>query len=258
MTSLVLINDIKPGVRELVLNRPDALNAFNQQLCDDLTEALHEADRSAHARVLVLTGTGRAFSSGTDLTELAANGDFRKAGGSVHGFEGMVDSIVSLSKPLICAVNGPAVGFGATILGLADLVVMSSEARIRCPFTQLALNPEAGSSVTFPRLLGRQAASWLFFTSEWMDAEQCHRIGLAWEVVEPDQLLLRASRLAETIAQWDLESLIETKRLLRDGFQSSVIDEARQRESRAFDRLLGRPAQVLAVEEFIQARKQNQ
>ena len=130
---------------------------------------------------IVLTGSGRAFSAGTDLVELAGSGDFRGDSADPTRFERLVDALVDLPKPLVCAVNGLGVGIGATLFGHADLVVMAETARLRCPFTSLALVPEAAASVTFPFLLGRQAAAWVLLSSEWVDAAEAKSMGLALE-----------------------------------------------------------------------------
>ena len=148
-------------VRLLTLNRPDALNAFSEALYDATAQALIDSAADPDVAVVVLTGTGRAFCAGTDLVEMGA----RNPGGGgvepgVHGFAGMIDQMDSFPKPFICAINGLAIGVGATMLGFADLAFMSSEARLRCPFSSLGVAPEAASSYTFPLLLGRQQAMW--------------------------------------------------------------------------------------------------
>ena len=119
---------------------------------------------------MLLTGNGRGFSAGTDLLEMherATNPDF-VAG--KHGFLGLIDALVEFPKPLICAVNGLGLGIGATILGFADLAFMSTEARLKCPFTSLGVAPEAASSYLFPRLMGRQDAAWMLLSAEWVSA----------------------------------------------------------------------------------------
>jgi enoyl-CoA hydratase/carnithine racemase len=103
-------------------------------------------------------------------------GDFQNG---EHGFPGLVDQLVAFPKPLLCAVNGMALGIGGTMLAFADLVFMSTDARVRCPFTDLAVAPEAASSFTFPLLLGRQNATWALLSSEWLSAETCKEMGLA-------------------------------------------------------------------------------
>ena len=134
----------------------------------------------------MITGTGRAFSAGTDLMEMAArNMDPDGFTPGKHGFPGMVGTLIDFPKPLICAVNGLALGIGTTMLALSDLVFMSTEGRVRCPFTNLGVAPEAASSYTFPQLLGRQKASWMLLSSEWFGAEECVELGLAFRSSRP-------------------------------------------------------------------------
>jgi enoyl-CoA hydratase/carnithine racemase len=173
-----------------------------------------------------------------------------------YGFDGFVDQLVDFPKPLLCAVNGLAVGVGATMLGLADLVFMSSDARIRCPFTGLGVAPEAASSFTYPRLLGRQRASWLLMSSEWISAAECHALGLAWKVCVPEELLAETLRHAEVLAAKPISSLIETKRVIASPWREEIA-AARQREQEAFGRLLGGPANREALAAFAEKRQPN-
>jgi len=152
-------------VRTLTLNRPEALNAFNEALYDATAEALLAAAEDPEVAVVLLTGTGRGFSAGTDLAEMQArttDPDFTEG---KYGFRGLIDALSGFPKPLICAVNGVGVGIGATILGYADLAFMSSTARLKCPFTSLGVAPEAASSYLLPQLVGRQNAAWLLMSS---------------------------------------------------------------------------------------------
>lgn len=233
-------------VRTITLDRPDALNAFNEALYDAATEALLAAAADPGVAVVVVTGTGRAFSAGTDVLEMASrttNPEGFQAG--VHGFPGLVDQLAAFPKPLLCAVNGMALGIGATMLAFADLVLMSTEARIRCPFTDLAVAPEAASSYLFPLLLGRQHATWTLMSSEWIPAADCERMGLAWRVCEPDALLPETLEVARHLAAKPLASLIETKRTITAGHREAIA-AARRREDQAFVRLLGKPANLEA------------
>ena len=242
-------------IRRITLDRPDALNAFNEALYDAATDALADAAADPGIAVVVVTGTGRAFSAGTDVLELAA----RNTPGSGfvegrHGFPGMVDQLVSFPKPLLCAVNGLALGVGATMLGLADLVLMSTEARVRCPFTALAVAPEAASSLTFPLLMGRQRATWALLSSEWLSADECLTAGLAWKVCEPDALLDETMAAATVLASKPLASLLECKRTITAALRTPIID-ARRREDEAFRRLLGKPANIEALTAFAERRE---
>jgi enoyl-CoA hydratase/carnithine racemase len=241
-------------VRVLTLNRPDALNAFNEALYDAATRALIDAAASPDVAVVVLTGTGRAFSAGTDVVEMAARttdpANFKEG---EYGFPGLIDQLTVFPKPLLCAVNGLALGIGATLLGYAELVLMSTEARVRCPFTDLAVAPEAGSSYLFPLLLGRQHATWLLMSSEWFSAEECERMGLAWRVVAPDDLLPETLAVAQKLAAKPLASLVETKRTIVAAHRD-LIAAARRREDNAFGRLLRQPANLEAFAALAERR----
>jgi enoyl-CoA hydratase/carnithine racemase len=238
--------DDQGRVRVITFDRPDALNAFNEALYDATAEALIDAAVATDIAVVVLTGAGRAFSAGTDVLEMAArttDPDSFEPG--EHGFPGLIDQLIAFPKPLLCAVNGLALGIGATLLGYAELVVMSTEARIRCPFTDLAVAPEAASSYLFPMLLGRQRASWLLMSSEWFSAEDCERMGLAWRVTTPEALLPETLEVAHQLAAKPIASLVETKRTIVAAHRD-LIRAARRREDTAFSRLMGQPANLEA------------
>jgi enoyl-CoA hydratase/carnithine racemase len=245
---LVLAEDAE-GVRTLTLNRPEQLNAFNQALCTALAGSLLAAQADDDVRVVVLTGAGRAFSAGTDLYELAQNGDFRGTPDDPDNFERLVDRLAEFPKPLVCAVNGIAVGLGVTMLGHADLVFMAETARLKCPFTDLGLAPEAAASVTLPLLLGRQAASWMLMSSEWIDAADARAMGMAWKVVTDESVLTEAMDHAHRLAVHPLDSLVASKRLIAASF-AQAIAEGRARENEAFDSLLETPQSRAAVAAF--------
>ena len=171
----------------------------------------------------------------------------------VTAFPGFVEALLTFPKPLLCAVNGVAVGIGATMLAYADLVFISTEARIRCPFTRLGVAPEAGSSVTFPWLLGRQQAAWALLSSEWLSADDCVRMGLAWKACSPVELLADTLRHADVLASKPISSLVASKQLL----VAPLIEQvraARAREDAAFKTLLGAPANVEALRAFAERR----
>jgi enoyl-CoA hydratase/carnithine racemase len=250
--TLIRIDD-SDRVRRITFDRPEALNAFNEALYDATAEALIDAAGAPGIAVVVLTGNGRAFSAGTDVVEMALLNAGEHVLG-VHGFSGMVDQLASFPKPLICAVNGIALGIGATMLGLADLVFMSADARVRCPFTALAVAPEAASSFTFPLLMGRQSASWALMSSEWLSAEECVATGLAWRVCAPERLLDETMAHARVLAAKPIASLVETKRTIVASLRESIA-LARERENQAFGRLMGTPANVEALTALAERRQ---
>ncbi|MBU8812656.1 enoyl-CoA hydratase/isomerase family protein [Mycolicibacterium goodii] len=236
-------------VRTLTLNRPEALNAFNEALYDEVTNALRAAADDPGVSVVLLTGAGRAFSSGNDLVEMQTritDPDFTPG---EHGFYGMIDALADFPKPFLCAVNGVGVGIGATILGFADLAFMSSTARIKCPFTSLGVAPEAASSYLMPRLIGRQNAAWLLMSSEWISAGEAKEMGLVFKVCEPDDLLAQARRHAEILAAKPVTSLQAVKAAMVAPVREAIA-AATQRESELFVELVGAAANAEALEAF--------
>lgn len=230
-----LLAERRDGVLTLVLNRPRALNAFSGEQYRRFADALGSAQDDPAISVVVVTGAGRAFSSGVDLRELAAR---TAEDDSRRDFERFVDALSSFTKPLLCAVNGIAVGVGATMLGLADLVLMGEDARIQLPFAARSILPEAGSTFTLPALLGPQQAAWAMLSGSWLSAADCLEAGLAWRVFPRDDLLPETRVCAETIAAHPVETLIEIKALLR-ATSASFIGQARERETRAHARWSG-------------------
>jgi enoyl-CoA hydratase/carnithine racemase len=241
-------------VRTLTLDRPEALNAFNEALYDALADALLEAAEDPDVAVVLLTGNGRGFSAGTDLLEMhriATDPTFERGR---HGFPGLVDALVDFPKPLVVAVNGVGLGIGATILGFADLAFMSATARLKCPFTSLGVAPEAASSYLLPRLVGRQDAAWVLLSAEWISAAEAKEMGLVWRVCEPDDLLPEARRHAEVLAARPIASLVAVKRAMTAPLRAG-IDAARERENAAFAELMGGPANLEALSAFAEGRE---
>lgn len=241
-------------VRTITLDRPEALNAFNEALYDATAEALIAAAEDPEVAVVLLTGNGRGFSAGTDLLEMhriATDPDFVRG---EHGFLGLLDALVDFPKPLVCAVNGVGLGIGMTILGYADLAFMSSTARLKCPFTSLGVAPEAASSYLFPQLLGRQDAAWVLLSAEWVSAREALEMGLVWRVCEPDDLLPEARRHAELLARRPISSLVAVKRTMTEPLRAE-IRAARDRENAAFAELMGGPANLEALTAFAEGRE---
>ncbi|MFM9033358.1 MAG: enoyl-CoA hydratase/isomerase family protein [Mycobacterium sp.] len=240
-------------VRTLTLDRPEVLNAFNEDLYDAATEALSAAAADADVAVVVITGAGRAFSAGQDLAEMQAriaDPGFRPGR---HGFPGFIEALAAFPKPLICAVNGVGLGIGTTILGYADLAFMSSTARLKCPFTSLGVAPEAASSYLLPQLIGRQNAAWMLMSSEWVDAAEALRMGLVWRVCEPDDLLSEVRRHAEILAAKPIRSLIAVKQTMTEPARAEIA-AATAREHALFARLMGARANAEALADFNRGR----
>lgn len=239
------------AVRTVLLNRPEALNALNGQMTDDLADAFLEARDDETVKVLLMTGAGKAFWAGADLKELGRGTHEPK-----HGFGSMINTLIDFPKPFVIAVNGVGVGIGATVCGLADLVYMSETARLRCPFSALGLTAEAASTFSLPRLMGRQRASWFLFSAEWLSAKECVEAGLALEALPQEELLPRAMRQAQTLAALPMTSLAKTKALIMDPIRPELRAAVRA-ENKGLAELSDGPAYKEALAAFREKRAPN-
>jgi enoyl-CoA hydratase/carnithine racemase len=223
------------AVRLLTLDRPGALNAFDSPLYRAAGVALDAAREDDAVKVAVLTGAGRAFSAGQDLDEMA-----RLAAGEAveSGFPVLLEALQGFDKPLVAAVNGPAVGIGFTLLPHCDLVLASEGARFRTPFAELGVPPEAASSYLFPARMGWQRAAEVLFTSPWLSAEDAVACGIALRVVPATDLLAEALALASTVAAAPLPALRAIKSTMLAA-RADAVAAARAREEAAFAEVLG-------------------
>jgi enoyl-CoA hydratase/carnithine racemase len=251
----LLVED-RDGVRLLTLNRPDALNAFNTPLYDACARAFHDASERDDIACVVLTGTGRAFSAGQDLGEMAGidPGGDRATDDPGPGFPRFIDTVAAFDKPLLAAVNGLGVGIGLTVLLHCDAVLIARGARLRAPFVPLGVVPEAAGSLLMPAVMGGQRAAVALYTGEWITADDAVASGLALRAVEPDALLPETMDLALRIAAMPVSSLVETKRLVLAG-RLDAIRAARAREDQAFARMVGAPANLEALTAFLEKRE---
>lgn len=241
-SSTTVLTERAGGTMVATLNRPEVLNAFNPELIDRLARVVDEAADDPAVKVLLIRGAGTAFSSGFDLRASTTRKYEFQTGA-------LLKKLTLLTKPVVLAIDGAAVGIGATICGLADLVIMSDRARLKCPFVRLGLNPEAGSTFQFPRLLGPQLANWFLLSGAWLSAQECLNAGLALEVVRPDELDERARARCDVLAGQPLDSLTETKRLIRAPHMEQLI-AAIKAENAAVTRLKAAPAFAEAQEAF--------
>ncbi len=251
LDSEVLLSEDHDRVRLLTLNRPDALNAFNDDLYDAVCHALDGAAGDPGIATVVITGAGRAFSAGQDLGEMAHAA--KHTDGERHGFPPFIERVESFPKPLIAAVNGIGVGIGLTLLPHCDLVFIARGARLRAPFVSLGVTAEAGSSALLPQRIGWQNAAHLLYTAGWLEAERAVEVGLAWRVCEPEKLQDEALSTAQEIAQMPIDSLVATKTLLLDA-RLDAVRAARERENVRFARLAGGPANREALAAFEERR----
>jgi enoyl-CoA hydratase/carnithine racemase len=239
----MLITERSSGVEILTLNRPDQRNAFNVALYKELTSALRRADADSDVAVVVVTGAGSAFCAGTDLGELAETAAGNSPEGSSEGFPSLLEALMSVDVPILAAVNGAGVGLGFTMLSFCDLVFMAETARLKAPFPDMGVPPEAASSYLFPLRMGWQRAARTLLLGEWMSAQEALAAGMATEVVAPGRVLERAVEVARQIAAKAPGSGRTTKRLMLEA-ERDHIRAARAREDAAYALVFARQPEV--------------
>jgi 2-(1,2-epoxy-1,2-dihydrophenyl)acetyl-CoA isomerase len=217
------------AVQTITLNRPDVLNAFNAAMHAALQDALKESARDADVRAVVVTGAGRGFCVGQDLTE------FREAPGDIgdrlrSGYHRTILAIRSLEKPVVAAVNGAAAGAGLSLALACDVRVAADSTSFVPAFVNVGLVPDSGGTFFVRRLLGYgRAFEWLA-TGRRLTAAEAHAWGLVSEVVEAGGLLARAGELAQELAALPTRAIGMTKRLL-DAAETSTLEEQLELEA---------------------------
>ena len=241
---------LESRILHIRFNRPEKKNAFNRAGWLALRDALVRAREDDDVSVVVLSGAGKDFSAGVDLTDFAGNP------GEKPPFEQMMDELCKLDKPLLAAAKGVAIGFGATALFHCDVVYVGESLRMRLPFVNLALVPEAASSYLLQAMIGSRRAAELFYTAEWIDAARALDTGIATRVLADDELLTTTLEKAAEIAQWPMRSLRATKRCLMEAHRAGIA-AARKAEMDGMVQQAGSPENVEAIMAFIEKRKPN-
>ncbi len=205
------------GVATLTLNRPDKLNSFNEAMHADIRAALDAIEGDGAIRAMVLTGAGRAFCAGQDLSDRALG----EAGGPDLGdtlgrnYNPLVRRLVALEMPVVAAVNGIAAGAGANIALACDIVLAARSAGFLQAFCRIGLVPDSGGTHTLPRLVGPARAMGLAMLGETLDAETAESWGLIWKCVDDDALQEEAATLAAHLARQPTRGLALIKRAIR-------------------------------------------
>lgn len=202
MTYETILVNITEGVTTITLNRPGSLNAFNNQMIAETTAAFKEAGQEKGTRCIVITGNGRAFSSGQDLKDVSLRGENFSIGEHLrHGYNRLITQMISVEKPIIAAVNGVAAGAGFGVALAADLRIASEKATFIQAFSRIGLVPDSATTWTLPRLIGYTRAYEISITGDPVTAEQALKWGMVNRVAPAEQfmeiVLAWARRLAE-------------------------------------------------------------
>jgi 2-(1,2-epoxy-1,2-dihydrophenyl)acetyl-CoA isomerase len=204
------------GIATLTLNRPASLNALNAETLEEIVDALDAVRDGGTARVLLLTGAGRAFSSGADL---AAGGRSTDLGAKVERYYNpILERLFALPMPLVTAVNGPAVGAGCALALAGDVVVAARSAYFLQAFVNIGLTPDVGSTWLLPRLIGRARAQAMMMLGERIPAERAEAWGMLYKVADDEALAAEARGLAQKLAQGPTQ----TYALIRQGIRFAL------------------------------------
>ena len=247
MTELVLVSQ-EDAILRIEFNRPEKKNALTPEMYVAIAQALEEADSNSQLRVVLIHGQSDCFTAGADLKGFEVFQESEETPASVF-----LAALPRARKPLVAAVAGPAIGIGTTMLLHCDLVYAADNARFSLPFINLAVVPEAGSSMLLPRLAGYQRAAELLMLGEPFGAQRAHEVGIVSRVVSPDDLLAEALGAARKLAQKPPGAMVATKALLkRDPESVATRIEA---ENRIFSKLLVAPEAQEEVSAFFERRK---
>lgn len=225
----LLVDTNAHGVRTIRLDRPERLNAVNPALALELPLAVQAAAADAAVRVVVLTGSGRGFCAGLDLSDPAGLGDTPEAQRDPYAWVGRwVQAIVSCEKPVIAAINGPAAGAGFGVALACDLRLMATSATCTAGYVRRGLSPDAGTTWFLPRLIGHARATEILLTGRDVAAEEAFRIGLCSAVYDDAEFTDAVTSFAQALAAGPPLAFALTKRLLMASADATLDAQLRE------------------------------
>lgn len=248
MTTDILVA-VEDRIMTITFNRPAKKNAITSAMYGAMADALVDAHKRDDVRAIMFTANGDAFTAGNDLLDFRDNPP-RGAEAPVARF---LRGILTAEKPIVAAVNGMAVGVGLTMLLHFDIVYMAKSAKLQAPFVDLALVPEAASSLLLPQRIGHAKAAEIFMLGKWVSATEAESMGMVSAVYSDDALLDEAKRAALALSKKAPESLRLTKQLMRGDIAQA--GERMEKESTLFGERLQSPELMEAVMAFLQKRE---
>lgn len=192
--------EVKDGIAYITVNRPKSLNALSKEVLDELQKAFETVEKDSNVQIAILTGEGKAFVAGADISQMVdltgiEGQDMMKQGAKVMNY------IENISKPVIAAVNGYALGGGCELVMACDIRVASTKAQFGQPEVNLGIIPGFGGTQRLPKLVGKGMGKYMIMTAEYINAEDALRIGLVEKVVEPENLISTCEGIAKTIME---------------------------------------------------------
>lgn len=258
----LLIGATPAGVCTITLNRPEKFNAVNSQLAEELPRAVNEASQDETVRVIVITGAGKGFCAGLDLTDPATMKAFQK-GLALTRKDRLDDlqwvgrwalALTNCDKPVIAAINGPAAGAGFGLTLAADIRLMSEAATLTAGYARIGLSPDAGVTWFLPRLVGFARATELILTARDIKADEAERIGLASRIFAADNFAESVASYAEQLAAGPPIALALTKRLLAVTTENDLTTQLKM-ELAMIQRGFGTEDNLEAIRAFAEKRK---
>ena len=251
--------EITKGVAVLTLNRPDRMNSFNTQMHGEVRDALKQVKKDGSVRCLLITGNGRGFCAGQDLSDrnVDPNAEMPNLGESIEkNYNPLIRTLQGLEMPVICAVNGVAAGAGANIAFACDIVLAARSASFIQAFCKIGLVPDSGGAWTLPRLVGHARAMALSMLGDKISAEQAQSWGMIWQVIDDEQLKDEALSMAKRLATQPTKGLALIKRAIQSSWDNS-FDEQLDLE-RDLQTLAGRTEDYReGVKAFMEKRQPN-
>src|SRR5713226_9551785 len=232
------------------LNRPQALNALNAQLNDELGHAVAAFDADTGIGCILITGSDKAFAAGADINEMAS---MSAVGAFMGDFAGTWDAVARARKPVVAAVAGFALGGGCELAMQCDLIIAADNAKFGQPEIKLGVIPGIGGTQRLPRALGKAKAMDLILTGRMMDAAEAERAGLVARIVPAASLMEEALKVAETIASMSLPSVLSAKEAVNRAFESPLAEGLRF-ERRVFHALFATEDQKEGMAAFVEKR----
>ncbi|MEP6726044.1 MAG: enoyl-CoA hydratase-related protein [Bacteroidota bacterium] len=216
-----ILSAVKENIAFITLNRPEKFNSFNREMALLLQRILDDCAADKNIRVLYLTGSGKAFCAGQDLSELAGDNapGFDKI--LAEHYNPIVTRIRNIDKPVVCAVNGVAAGAGANIALCCDIVVATQSATFIQAFSKIGLIPDSGGTFTLPRLIGWQKASALMMLGDKVNAADAEKYGMLYKVFPDDVFTAESIKIAATLAGMPSKGLAYTKQALNASLNNS-------------------------------------
>ena len=242
-------------VATITLGRPEMMNAFNEQLIWDMGEATKIVKDESQIRVLVITGEGRGFTAGADLTERESSWSNTKDA-LERGYHPFLKNIIDMPKPVIGSINGAAAGIGAALAMACDLRIMAKEAYIMAVFSNIALVPDGGLSFLLTRAIGYSRALEYAIEAKKISADECLALGIANKVVDLEDLNKATMEWATLLSKRAPQALAHTKAIMRNAVTKSY-DESFLEEAEIQNSIFGNDENLEGVTAFLEKREPN-